>query len=405
MNRIYLDYAAATPVDSRVTEAMLPYFADLSANPSALHKEGVTARHAVENARKQIATQLKVQPDEIIFTSSATESANLAILGVVHAWKKEHPEQTPHVIISAIEHEAVFGPARVLEGTGVRLSILPVDEHGVVKLDVLKELITTDTVVVAVMLANNEIGTIEPIAEVSKIVRKWKKEVRGVIRSERPLGDDCYPLLYTDASQAPNYLDCTPLSLGVDMMTLSSAKIYGPKGGGLLFRTRNTKLDSILFGGGQEQGLRPGTENVPVLVGFAVALLRTSELRDHETERLSLVRDATILLLQKQFPNITINGSLEHRLANNINFSFPEIDHEFLALALDARGFAVATKSACSETEAEVSHVLLALKQDESDTRPVSGIRISMGRGTQMEDMDKFVATLSDIMETMMVTI
>lgn len=405
MKRIYLDHAAATPVTPLAQSAMQPYFSEDFANPSAIHKEGVAARIAVDGARKQIAAMLRVQPSEIIFTGSATESANLAILGAVRAWKKQHPTQTPHVIISAIEHEAVFGPARALEAEGVRLSILPVSADGIVKLDELSTMITFDTVVIAVMYANNEIGTIEPIGETAKIIRKWKKEERGVVRGERPTLDDQYPLLYSDASQAPNYLECIPASLGVDMMTLSSAKVYGPKGSGLLFCARGTNMDPILHGGGQERGFRPGTENVSAIIGFQEALHQASQMRAEETERLTQIRDVTVTLLKETFPLITVNGSLEHRLANNINFSFPDIDHEFLALALDARGFSVATKSACSETEAEISHVLLALKQEEHETRPVSGIRISMGRGTTLEAMQEFVAVLREIMDTMMVPV
>ena len=401
MKRIYLDHAAATPVDLVVLSAMQPFFGLQFANPSGIHKEGVAARSAVEDARKRIATLLCVQPDELVFTASATESANLALRGAVEAWKATHPERAPHIIISAIEHEAVFAVARVLENEGTRVSILPVGTDGAARVDELAELITVETVLVALMYANNEIGTIEPVSLVAKAIRKWKKEVRGVVRSERIRGDDRYPLLYSDASQAPNYLDCAVPALGVDMLTISAAKIYGPKGAGLLFVSRGTQVEPLVQGGGQERGLRAGTENVPAIVGFASAFEIAARVRETESARLRDMQTRTVTLLQETFPDIIVNGSLTERLPNNISFSFPNVDHEYLAITLDARGFAVATKSACSESEAETSHVLLALAHSDQG-RPVSGIRVSMGRGTTMEDMSEFVATLSVIRSTML---
>lgn len=403
MKRIYLDHAAATPVASGVLAAMLPYFAEEFANPSAIHKEGVMARSAVENARNDMASVLHVLPDELTFTGGATESVNLAIVGAVSSWKNTHSSATPHVIISAIEHDAVFAAVRTLESVGARVSILPVDANGIVKVDELAAMITEQTVLVAVMYANNEIGTIEPLNEIAKVIRKWKKDVRGTVRSKKSEGDDLYPLFYTDASQAPNYLDCAPASLGVDMMTISGGKMYGPKGAGLLYVARGVALSPIVFGGGQEKGLRAGTENVSSIIGMKEALSMSVQIRVDEVKRLSEIQKATMALLLETFPNILLNGSLVDRLPNNIHFSFPDVDHEYLALALDARGFAVATKSACSETEAEISHVLLALRS-KGDERPKSGIRVTMGRSTRMEDMSEFVATLLVIMNTMMGT-
>ncbi len=401
MQRIYLDHAAATPVDEGVFTAMSPYLTELYANPSSIHKEGVTARRGVEDARSRIATALSVLKAEIIFTGGATESANLALLGTVEAWKKDHPNRTPHLIVSAIEHDAVFGAARAIEARGARVSVAPVTENGVLDTETLSTMIEEDTVLIAAMYANNEIGTVQPIAEIAKLIRKWKKEVRGVVRSERTIGDGRYPLLYTDASQAPNYLDCRVPHLGVDMMTLSSGKIYGPKGAGLLFVSRGVSLSPVFHGGGQELGYRPGTENVPAIIGFAHAFELATAIREDEATRLLSIRTQTEKLLKETFSDIIINGSGE-RIPNNINFSFPAVDHEFLALALDARGFAVATKSACSETEAEVSHVLLAIRDSGDDESPVSGIRVSMGRQTTIADMTEFVATLSVIRSTML---
>lgn len=404
MKRIYLDHAAATPIDSEVLRAMEPFFSTCFANPSALHKEGVEVRTAIEGARSKVASLLGVHGDEIIFTGGATESVNLALVGVVRAWQAAHVDRTPHVIVSAIEHDAVLESARLLEREGVRVTRLAVDEEGIVNLEALRDAITLDTVVIAVMYANNEIGTIEPVTEIAKLIRKWKKEERGVVRSERPTLDVRYPLLYTDASQASNYCDMRIPSLGADMLTLSGGKMYGPKGAGLLYVARGIPVVPILVGGGQEQGIRAGTENVSGVVGLAVAFEKTLSLQALEVARLTLIRDTTLALLTTQFPDIVINGGVVSRLPNNINFSFPHVDHEFLALALDARGFAVATKSACSETDAETSHVLLALCKDPHDTRPVSGLRVTLGRGTQMEDMTQFVSVLADIKATMLVT-
>lgn len=404
MKRIYLDHAAATPIDNEVLHAMEPFFSASFANPSALHKEGVEARSAVEGARSSVGALLGVHADEIIFTGGATESVNLALFGAVRAWQKIYTGRTPHIIVSAIEHDAVLESARVLEEEGVRVTRLSVDEVGIVNFDELRASITQDTVLIAVMYANNEIGTIEPISDIAKLIRKWKKEERGLVRSERPTLDVRYPLFYTDASQASNYCDLRIPSLGVDLLTLSGGKMYGPKGTGILYVARGIPVLPILVGGGQEKGIRAGTENVAGIVGFATALQRAMSIQTVETERLTKIRDNTISLLREKFVDIMINGSLTSRLPNNIHFSFPGVDHEFLAIALDARGFAVATKSACSETDAETSHVLLALAQSGDKGRRVSGLRVTLGRATKMEDMAEFASALAVIKETMLVT-
>ncbi len=299
----------------------------------------------------------------------------------------------------------MFAPVRILEKEGVRISVLSVNEDGLADINALSSLIEEDTVVVALMYANNEIGTIQPIGEAAKTIRKWKKDNRGVVRSEPVHGDGRYPLLYTDASQAPNHLEFAVPPLGVDLMTLSAGKIYGPKGSGLLYVSRGTPLVPVTHGGGQERGIRAGTENVPAIIGFARALEIAQHMRGGESPRLTEIRDTAIRLLKDTFSDIVMNGSMSERLPNNINFSFPDLDHEYLAIALDARGFAVATKSACSESEAEISHVLSALQKEKGSDRPTSGIRVSMGRTTTMEEMSEFVATLAAIKSTMMGTL
>lgn len=404
MKRAYFDHASATPVDPRVVKVMEPYLTLYYGNPSAIHQEGVFARRALEEARKKIAGLLGGEPDELIFTGSATESANLAIVGVVRAWQVAHPGARAHIILSAIEHDAVREPVALLEKEGVRVTRLSVDGEGIANLTTLYDAICMETVLVSVMYANNEVGTIQPIRDIAKIIRKWKKEHRGVVRTEKPKADDRLPLFHTDACQAANYCDLRVKSLGVDLMTLSAAKIYGPKGVGLLYGAREVPLLPLTRGGGQERGLRAGTENVSGIIGFEEALTIAQETAVKESERLVALRDALFAQLSL-LPGIIINGSRSERLPNNVHFSLPGVDHEFLALALDARGFAVATKSACNEFDAEISHVLVAMREGDGNAGPESGIRLSLGRSTTREGVDAFIVALQDILETMIVSV
>lgn len=393
MKRVYLDHAAATPVDPRIARAMAPYLSRAFGNPGAIHREGVLARRAVEEARRSIASELGVLPDEIIFTASATESANLAITGTVEAWRAAHPAATPHIIVSSIEHDAVLAPARALEAKGVRVTRLPVDREGVVDLAALAGAIGEETVVVSVMYANNEVGTIEPVAEIARVIRKWKKEHRGAGRDRRARGDARYPLLHTDATQAANYLDMHLPRLGADLLTMNAAKLYGPKGIGLLAVRRGTPLLPVIVGGGQERGLRAGTENVPAIVGFAEALRIARTLAARETRRLTALRDRAVSEIVRKIAGVVLNGAPTRRLPNNIHLTLPGTDHEYLAILLDARGFAVATKSACNEMEAEISHVLSRLR-GRDDPKLLQGLRVTLGRGTTREDMRRFVRAL-----------
>ena len=266
-----------------------------------------------------------------------------------------------------------------------------------IDLATLSSLIAMDTVIISLMYANNEVGTIQPVAEAGKLVRKWKKEHREVVRSHKPEGEQLYPLLHTDAVQAANYLDLNVPRLGVDLMTLNASKVYGPKGVGMLYKATDVALTPLLYGGGHEGGMRAGTENIAGIVGFAKALALAQEMREQESVRLTVLQTSLIHQLTSEIPNIIINGDIEKRLPNNINFSLPNIDHEYLAIVLDTRGFATATKSACNETDTEISHVLLAMREGESAGYPTSGIRLSMGRATIMEDVDAFVKTLKEI--------
>ena len=397
--RVYMDHAAATPVDQRVIRAMKPFWSERFANPSAIHREGVAARVAIKDARTTIAELLGIHADEVVFTGSGTESCNMALSGTVNAWQSSHPGRTPHVIVSAIEHDAVLEPSRRLEASGVCVTRLPVQPDGIVNLSVLKNAINEDTVTVSVMYANNEIGTIQPIRETAKIIRKWKKEAHGITRIGKPDGDDRYPLMHTDATQAANYLDLHIPYLGVDLLTMNAAKIYGPRGVGLLAILRGTPIEPIVVGGGQERGFRAGTENVAGIVGFAKALAIAQKIADKESRRLTVLRNDMIAEL-KRFSGLSINGSEIVRLPNNVNFSIRGIDHEFLALQLDANGIAVATKSACSEGDAEASHVLLALRKVDGTNASKEGIRITFGRSTTKKEIGAFLLALRSIQKS-----
>jgi len=309
---VYLDYAAATPMDRRVLRTMRPFFTKEFQNPSAFYKEGVSVRKSVESARKKIAGILTGHYDEIIFTSGGTEANNLAIQGVVSAFGTPTSKLgLPHIITSAIEHSSVRDVVRALkEQDAIDLTEIGVDKEGVILLDELKDAIKENTVLVSVMQANNEIGTIEPIAEIAKIIRNFKKKNNTKL-----------PLLHTDACQAGNYLELNVERLGIDLMTLNGGKVYGPKGIGALFVRRGVVLKPTIYGGGQENGLRSGTENVAGIVGFAKALSIAQAMREKENNRLSVMRDDFFTQLKKILPDAEINGSLTQRLPNNINIS------------------------------------------------------------------------------------
>lgn len=403
MNRIYFDHAAATPLAMEVLDAMAPFWSDVFGNPSSIHREGVFARNAIAGARKSIAEELGVHADEIIFTGSATESCNLALAGTVHAWRDMHPGRTPHIVVTAIEHDAVLAAAHALQKEEVILSLAPVDKDGLVDVEELLRTITKDTVVISVGYANNEIGVVQPLRVIARAIRNWKKEVRGTSRDVRSEGDDIYPLLHSDACQATNYLELKVPHLGVDLLTINAAKIYGPKSIGLLVARRGISIMPTIVGGGQERNLRAGTENVPLIVGFAKALSIASEKRTEESARLTLLRDYAFLELKKN-DALMLNGSLSFRLPNNINISLRGVDHEFFVLALDAKGIAVSTKSACNEADAEHSHVLMALRMA-GHMGESSGLRITLGRATTKYDVDAFLLALSDIQKNLVVAL
>ncbi len=390
---IYFDYASATPVDPRVLRVLTVATKRYFANPSAIHGLGVAARRVLDEARGKVAQVLGAHSDEIVFVSGGTESDNLALLGVVRAFKQKHPTIQPHIIVSSIEHAAVMSTAQVLRDEGVDVSVLPVDHTGQVSVTALRKLIRPETILVSVMLANNEIGTIEPVMDIAKEVRHARRHKE----SDDRVGAR-YPLLHTDASQALNYIPIAVEKMGVDLLTLNGSKLYGPKGTGALFVKRGTPIAPILFGGDQEFGLRPGTEALPALLAFAEAVVLADKLRAKESARLATLQNYTISKLQKLPYHIRINGGIASRLPNNINFTIPGYNGEMIVIYLDARGVCASVKSACKSTDAEPSHVISALNLKDADVEAGS-VRISFGRGTTKKEIDYFLKSLFDILK------
>lgn len=380
--RIYLDHAATTPEDKRVVEVVRKASAETYGNPSSLHQEGVLARKVLETGRKSIADILCVRRDEIVFTSGGTESNNIAIFGAVN------DPQKAHIIVSRIEHPSVLECVRELERRGAAVTYVPVDSDGLVSPKSVEDALRENTVLVSIMYANNEIGTIQPIAEIAKVIRRFreaKSHSSSVI---------CHPLLHTDACQATNYLPMSVLKLGVDLMTFNASKIYGPKGVGALFVKQGVKLAPHIFGGGQERGLRSGTENVSAIAGFAEAMRVAEKMKEKESARLVKLRDFFIHEILTKIPDTVLNGSAAERLPNNVNISFLGMDAEEIVIGLDARGIAVSTGSACANIagEGKVSHVVLALDGDR--IRAMGSVRFTLGRGTKKGDIEHTVKTL-----------
>ncbi|MCK5060065.1 MAG: cysteine desulfurase [Candidatus Pacebacteria bacterium] len=378
--RIFLDYASTTPVLLEVKRAMGPYFSEHFGNPATLYQEGIDAKKAVEQARKKIARILGSRSEEIIFTGSGTESANLALWGVINSYQGK---KAPHIVTTTIEHPAVREVAKAIKAVGGNVTLIHPNENGLVTASSIREALREETILVSVMYANNEIGTVNPIREIGKVIREYKEEK----------GTSLY--FHTDASQAPNYLPLNVSSLGVDLMTLDASKVYGPKGVGMLYARRGTRLLPIMYGGGQEYGLRSGTENVAGIVGMAVSLEMATRDREKEAKYLSFLRDYAIEKILKQFPKASLNGSCAERLPNNINICIPGMNAEFAVYLLDALGISVAYASSCRTlAEGASSYVIEALSKKEC---AVSSLRITMGRGTRKNDIDVLLKALPSI--------
>ncbi|MEK7463283.1 MAG: cysteine desulfurase family protein [Patescibacteria group bacterium] len=442
--KYYFDFAATTPVDPKVVKAMAPYHSEIFGNPGSLHKFGQEASAAVFKARNKISKLINCDYREIIFTGSATEANNLALRGVIKrimnnelGIKNKNAEGIihnsqfiiPRVIVSSIEHESILKTAKDLEEMGIEVVYLPVSKNGIVDLKKLKESLNERTVLVSIMYVNNEVGTIQPIAKISGIIKDFRDELRiknNELRKNSPftIHNSLFPLLHTDAVQAFNYLDCDVKELGIDMMTLSSQKIYGPKGVGLLYARRimNNELKIVngeriihnspfyihplITGGGQEEGLRSGTENVAGIVGMAEAAQISFDSRKKESQRLLKLQDYFFKQIKKIYPKVLLNGPAigEQRLPNNINLYpltqrvgagvyFP--GKKDLIFKLDFAGFAVSGGSACSARMARPSHVLKALGC--SDLKASESIRISFGRQTTKQEVDKLLAALRKV--------
>ncbi len=373
MDRIYLDYAATSPVLPEVLDAMLPFFMSCFGNPSGIHENGRETRKAVEQARREVAETLGAESREIVFTSGGSESDNLAIEGTAFALR----EKGNHIITSQIEHHAVLNTCRWLEKQGFRVTYLPVDASGLVDPDSVRDAIGNDTVLVSIMTANNEIGTVEPVSKIGEICRE-----KGV-------------LFHTDAVQAIGMMNIHAAEINADLISLSAHKFHGPKGTGALYIRKGTKLESLIHGGAQERGLRAGTENVPGIVGMGKAITVAAKEREENQQRIRELRDQMIRIVLERIPGSQLNGHPEKRLANNCHFSFAGIESEALLLRLDLAGISVSGGSACTSGSMEPSHVLQAIGL--KDELLKSGIRMTMGRETTREEIEKTAEKMSEI--------
>ena len=372
--KVYMDYAATTPVDPRVFKVMRPYFSKKFGNTMSLHSFGREAKKALEDSREKIAKVINANPSEIIFTSGATESNNLALKGIAFANKKKGK----HLIVSSIEHHCVLDSARWLEKQGFEITYLKVDKHGLVDLAELEDSIREDTILVSIMHANNEIGTIEPIKEIGKICRE-----KGVY-------------FHTDAAQSFGKIPIDVKKMNIDLLTASSHKIYGPKGVGFLFIREGVEIEPLLHGGGHEFGLRSSTVNVAGIVGFAEAAEIARKEMKREAERLTKLRrklERGVLKIK----NSHLNGHPIKRLPNISNFWFDFIEGEALVMYLDQKGIAASTGSACSSESLEPSHVLLAIGLKPHQAQ--GSLRLSIGRFTTKKEVDYVLKVLPEVVE------
>src|SRR6202171_3034315 len=375
MRRVYLDYNATTPVAPEVLAAMLPYFSEEYGNASSIHTFGQRARGAVEEARESVAALLGARPAEIMFSSGGTESNNHAIFGVVNA---AHGEGK-HVITSAIEHSAILDPCTALEKRGIAVTILPVDRQGLVNPEDVRRAIRAETVLITIMLANNELGTIEPIAEIGKIAA------------------EAHVTLHTDAVQATGKIPIDVAKLGVHLLSISAHKLYGPKGVGALYVRKGTQLEPLLYGGHSERDRRPGTEDVTSIAGFGRAAdLALANMRD-EGQRIAALRDRLENGLLERIPYARVNGSRAQRTPNTTNLTLPFIEGEAMVIALDLRGIACSTGAACSSGAVEPSHVLTAIGLAPEDARAT--LRLSLGYQTTDEEIDFALDTIPPVID------
>ncbi|MCD6147005.1 MAG: cysteine desulfurase NifS [Thermoplasmata archaeon] len=370
--RVYLDHAATTPVDEKVLEEMLPYFTKKYGNASSLHSFGREARDAIERSRERVAELIGAESEEIIFTAGGTESDNIAIKGIAFRKGKGH------IITSQIEHPAVMATCQHLEKKGFDVTYLPVDKYGMVSPEDVENAIRDDTILITIMHANNEIGTVEPIEEIAKIARE--NEI----------------VFHTDAVQSVGKIPVNVKRIGMDMLSISAHKIYGPKGVGALYIKKGTKIEAIIHGGGHEKGLRPSTENVPGIVGLGKACELAEKRMEEDMKRMQRLRDKlikSVLEIEESY----LNGHPEKRLPNNAHFRFAAVEGESLILSLDDKGIAGSTGSACSSKKLKPSHVLMAIGLNEVQAH--GSLRLTLGRENTEEEIDYVIEVLPPILE------
>ena len=375
MKRIYLDYAATTPTDPEVVKAMLPYFTEIFGNPSSIYSYGQEAKEAIEKTRADVAHFLGALEDEIIFTSGGTESDNSAINGIALA----NDSKGNHIITTSIEHHAVLETCKSLQKRGFEITYLPVDGYGLVDPQEVKKAITGKTILISVMHANNEIGTIEPTAEIGKIAKE-----AGVY-------------FHTDAVQTVGHIPVNVDELGVSLLSLSAHKLYGSKGIGILYLRKGTRMVPYMHGGDQERRRRAGTENVPGIIGLGKAIEIAQKDMQEETKRLTSLRDQLIDGVQEKIEHVRLNGHPTQRLPNNVNFSIEFIEGESILLNLDFEGICASTGSACSSSSLEASHVLLGIGCPHELAH--GSLRMTLGRGTTNEDISRVLEVLPRIVK------
>ncbi|MFA5144677.1 MAG: cysteine desulfurase NifS [Candidatus Omnitrophota bacterium] len=375
MKRVYLDYAATTPCDPEVLKAMEPYFFEKFGNASSIHSYGQEAKAAVEDSRQILASSLGASPEEIVFTSGGTESDSFALLGVAYALEKKGS----HIITTGIEHHAISEPAKFLEKKGFNLTYIPVDKYGLVSPEDIKKAITDKTILISVMHANNEIGTIQPIAEIGRIAKE-----KGVY-------------FHTDAVQTVGHIPINVDELNVDLLALSGHKFYGPKGVGALYIRKGTRVETFLRGGDQERGRRASTHNTTGIVGLGKAMEICNREMESEIKTLSALRDRLIKEIPDRIPEVRLNGHPVNRLPNNVNFSIRYIEGESILLSLDMLGIACSTGSACTSSSLEPSHVLLAIGLDHETAH--GSLRITLGRWTKTGDIDYLLRELPPVVK------
>jgi cysteine desulfurase len=373
MKRIYLDYAATTPTRPEVVQAMLPYFTESFGNPSSIYSYGQEAKEAVESARAEVAKLINARDEEIVFTSGGTEADNTVLKGVVFANEKKGN----HIITSSVEHHAVLETCKFLEGRGYSVTYLQTDEYGMIDPDDVRKAITGKTILISIMHANNEVGSVEPISEIGKIAREA----------------DVY--FHTDAVQSAGHIPVDVNELGVDLLSMSAHKLYGPKGIGMLYIRKGTRVASLLHGGEQERRRRASTENVPGIVGFGVAVELARQEMAEEEKRLTSLRDWLIRSLLERIDHSRLNGHPTLRLPNNVNVSIDYVEGESMVLNLDLEGICASTGSACSSSSLEPSHVLMALGLLPEQAH--CSLRFTMGKWTTEEEITRVIEVLPRI--------